>query len=262
MRGVTVILPTYEEASNLPVILPRIAAALRPLECPFEIVVVDDNSPDGSAGVAEDIAAEAALPVRVVSRRDERSLATAVVRGAVEARYLCVAVLDADLSHDPDSLPALLGPIVNGTYDVVVGSRYAGGEISGWPLRRRVTSRTATLFARLLTRVADPLSGFFATRRELLDGSTLALKPRGYKILLELLGRSRGLRVCEVPIVFTDRASGKSKFGTREIVHFLAQCAALAADGVIHRASKRRAIEAVGAGSAATEATTTTTIHA
>jgi glycosyltransferase involved in cell wall biosynthesis len=199
---------------------------------PYEIVVVDDNSTDRTAEVAVAEARQFGIPLRAIVRKGKKGLASAIVAGARTARYGVVLVLDADLSHDPSFVPGLVGPVLRGEVDLAVGSRYApGGRVLGWPLRRRFWSRAATALARLFCAVRDPLSGYFAARRSLVDGSEISLKPRGYKILFELLARARGrLRVHEVPIAFRDRNRGKSKLRAKVALTFLWQVAAIFAD--------------------------------
>jgi dolichol-phosphate mannosyltransferase len=214
----TVVVPTYNEAGNLPELTRRIRTALPDAD----ILVVDDASPDGTAAAARD------LGVRVIERRDERGLSSAVVRGFAEAQADVLVVMDADLSHPPEAIPQLVAAVEGGA-DMSVGSRYVpGGEIDNWPLLRRMTSRAGTLLARPLTSVRDPLAGFFCLRRSLLDGVTL--KPRGFKILLEILARARPRRVVEIPIRFQDRGEGQSKFGPRERKDYLRQLRELYVD--------------------------------
>jgi dolichol-phosphate mannosyltransferase len=229
-HGVSVVIPTYQEAC-LPSTLPRIADSARRLGYPYELVVDDDASPDGTANVAEQVALRSGIPVRVVRRTGVRSLSAAVVDGARAARYPVVCVLDADLSHDPEALADVMRPVVSGEVEVCIGSRYAaGGVVGAWPLGRALISRLGTAVARRLVRTTDPLSGYFACRRELLNGTVLPLRPRGYKILLEVLARAGPtLRTRDVPIRFRDREIGSSKFGLRQALQFAPQCIGLAA---------------------------------
>jgi dolichol-phosphate mannosyltransferase len=211
----TVVVPTYNESDNLPALVERICTALPS----SEIVVVDDASQDGTADVARDLGRR--YPVRVVERVDERGLSTAVLRGLQEARTDICVVLDADLSHPPEAIPKLVQAVVEGA-DVAVGSRYVpGGDIDEWPLFRRLASRMGTLLARPLTPVRDPMAGFFCLRRSLIAG--IPLKPRGFKILLEILARTGTTNTVEVPIHFEDRAAGASKFSSKERREFLKQ---------------------------------------
>jgi dolichol-phosphate mannosyltransferase len=211
----TVIVPTYNESDNLPALVERICAALPA----SEIVVVDDASKDGTADVARELGRK--YPVRVVERFDERGLSTAVLRGMQEARTEICVVMDADLSHPPEAIPKLVKAVQDGA-DVAVGSRYVpGGDIDEWPLFRRLASRAGTLLARPLTPVRDPMAGFFCLRKSLIAG--IPLKPRGFKILLEILARSGAKNTVEVPIHFEDRAAGASKFSSKERREFLRQ---------------------------------------
>ncbi len=210
------VVPTYNERDTLPELVERLHRALGG---GYELVVVDDSSPDGTAEVAEELAAR--YPVRVVRRPGKLGLGSAVLDGARAAAGPVVVVMDADLSHPPEAVPELARALRAGA-DVAVGSRYVpGGGVRGWPVRRRVMSRVAVLLARvwLGERVRDPVSGFFAVRREaLLDRSLQGL---GYKILLEVLARHRGCRVAEVPYVFADRRAGRSKLGAHEVWNYL-----------------------------------------
>lgn len=221
-NSVTVIVPTYNEAANLPELVKRICGALPGAE----VLIIDDASKDGTADVARKLAGE--WPVRVVERFDERGLSTAVLRGFQEARTDLCVVMDADLSHPPESIPGIVKAVQEGA-DVVVGSRYVrGGDIENWPFLRRMTSLMGTMLARPLTPVRDPMAGFFGLRRSLLDGVTL--KPKGFKILLEILARTGTRKTFEVPIRFEDRAAGASKFSSKERREFLQQVGTLYRD--------------------------------
>ncbi|MCU7788361.1 glycosyltransferase [Pyrobaculum sp. 3827-6] len=218
MSSVSVILPTYNEAENLPELVERLDRALGG---GYEVVVVDDNSPDGTAEVARRLAER--FPVRVVVREGRRGLSSAVVEGARAASGEVVVVMDADLQHPPELVPRLVEAAKRGC--LAVASRYVqGGRVAGWPLARRVTSRGAVLLARLLLReargVRDPVSGFFAYRRDCVAG----VKPTGlYKILLDVLVQCKPGCVEEIPFVFGQRTRGRSKLGRRHIVDFVRQ---------------------------------------
>jgi dolichol-phosphate mannosyltransferase len=222
--GLSVVVPTLNEAAVIEEFVCTTARILEGLGLPTEIVVVDDGSPDGTADLVERLAPSLPVRVSVLRRAGVPSLSLSVIEGARAARYPSVAVLDADLSHDPADLPLVVAPLLSGDLDLTVGSRYArGGAIGSWSFRRQVMSALGTSLARVLTRVRDPLSGFFAARRALLDGTAGEIRPRGYKILLEVLARFPGIRVGEVPILFRDRRAGRSKFGVRQGLQFLAQ---------------------------------------
>ncbi len=213
---VSVVLPTYNEREALPELVGRLARALRG---GYEVVVVDDASPDGTAEVARELART--HPVRVVWRPAKLGLASAVVDGARAARGAVVVVMDADLSHPPEVVPALVEAVERGA-DVAVGSRYLpGGGVDRWPLHRRWMSRVAVWLAGacLGPRISDPVSGFFALRRDWLVGARL--EGVGYKVLLALLAENRRARVVEIPYTFTDRRAGRSKLGGREVWNYL-----------------------------------------
>ncbi len=204
---VSVILPTYNESGNIDRMVREIWSALSRASISCEILIVDDNSPDGTAAKAEEMAKE--YPVRVHVRMGERGLATAVLKGYdLAAGDICV-VMDADLSHPADRLPAMIEPILQGKCDATVGSRYIqGGACPDWSLIRRIVSRGAGLLASGVTDLKDPTSGFMAIRRNLLRG--VMLDPVGWKIVLEVIVKT-GAKVLEIPIVFRDRQKGKSK---------------------------------------------------
>jgi dolichol-phosphate mannosyltransferase len=208
---VSIIVPTLREAANLPVLVPRIAAAMKGRA--YEILVVDDASLDGTADVCDELAKTHPLSLHVRPRSAD-GLGGAVLAGFSLARGDVLVVMDADLQHPPEALPALLAPIDSGDADYVLGSRHApGGSVAGrWGAWRRLNSRVATLLARPFAGRActDPMSGYFALRRDLLD-TAQRLAPLGYKIGLELMCKCGARRVREVPIQFGARAAGRSK---------------------------------------------------
>jgi dolichol-phosphate mannosyltransferase len=171
--------------------------------------------------VADEAAKSSSIPITVVHRPGKTGLASAVLDGAAAARAPVVTVMDADLSHPPELLRALWQAIQGGA-DIAVASRYVpGGGVEHWPLMRRLVSRAATFAARggLGLRVRDPLSGFFAVRRDLLTG--YRYKGLGYKLLVEVLATHPDRPVAEIPYRFVDRQRGKSKLGVGEIFAFL-----------------------------------------
>ncbi len=216
---VSIIVPTFREADNLPALAERIAAALSSTGIEWELLLVDDDSGDGSEAVAAELARR--LPVRMVVRREPpRDLSLAVIEGIRRCRFDRLVVMDADLSHPPESIVDLLAAL-DGDCDMVIGSRYAPGGVVDrtWGLYRVLNSRLATWLARPLVKYADPMSGFFATRRGALP-ELPTVRPIGYKIALDLMVRGR-LRVREVPIEFRDRSVGLSKMNWRQQVRFL-----------------------------------------
>lgn len=225
-RAVSLLVPTLNEAQSLPALLARVKEVLQE-GFVYEVVIADDGSRDGTADVARTLAVALSLPLRVVQRTGPRSLALSVIEAAKVARNPCVVVLDADLSHDPSQIPVLANAILEGRCDVAIASRYSkGGEIGQWPRYRRLLSSLGTRLARLLTSVDDPLSGYFACRRDLLANAE-DLCPRGYKLLLELLGRRSNLLVQEFPTSFKDRVKGSSKLKLRQKIEFLLQLLSL-----------------------------------
>lgn len=223
---VSVIVPTYCEADNLPVLVPRIAAALDGAGLRGEIVVVDDNSPDATAAVCKELAVR--YPLRLLVRQGERGLAGAVLHGMQASRGAVLVVMDADLSHPPETIPLLVDAIQSGRADFAIGSRYvAGGRTEeSWGFLRRINSRVATMLARPLTSARDPMAGFFALAR-----STFAacgpFDPVGFKIGLELMVKCSCWRIEEVPITFANRHKGASKLTWREQLNYLRHLARL-----------------------------------
>ena len=224
---VSVVIPTYREAENLPVVVPRVAEALEQHGLSAEIVIVDDDSRDGTEEVCADLADR--WPVRLITRRGERGLSSAVLRGMNEARGEVLVVMDADLSHPPENVPELIEALDAEDADFVIGSRYvAGGDTDGqWGLLRWLNSRVATLLARPFTAARDPMAGFFALRRETYRRAD-ELNPVGYKIGLELIVKCGCRRVREVPIFFHQRLHGESKLSWKEQLNYLRHLARLA----------------------------------
>lgn len=210
--SVSIIVPTLNEAENIAPLLEQI---MKSGISPSEIVFVDDGSSDGTRERIRELTGE--FPVRLVARDEPTlGLSGAVVAGAHEARGDFLVVMDADLSHPPARIPDLIAPLLAGSSDLVIGSRYVpGGSTPGWPFWRKVLSRVAAAFAYPLTRVHDAMGGFFAISRSLL----LELAPAGatgFKIAFEIIVRGgHSLRVREIPIVFTERARGHSKMTFR-----------------------------------------------
>jgi dolichol-phosphate mannosyltransferase len=216
---VSVIIPTYREADNLPLLVPRITSALQ--SWPHEIIIVDDDSSDGTNKVVSTLGEEGHA-VRLVIRTDQRGLSSAVLRGFFEAKGRVLVCMDADLSHPPEILPRMIETLEGDQADFVIGSRYVTGGATGaqWNWFRNLNSRAATLMARPFCRVRDPLAGFFALPRAVLDHAE-ALNPIGYKIGLELIVKCACSRIVELPIHFSDRRFGQSKLGLREQVNYL-----------------------------------------
>jgi dolichol-phosphate mannosyltransferase len=210
----SLIVPTFNESSNIAALLRQLAAILEPvLGAAYEIIVVDDDSPDRTWEIAE-----ALLPqmrnLRVIRRTGERGLSTAIVRGWQLAQGDVLAVIDGDLQHPPEVLVPLWHKMEQGS-DLAVASRHLeGGGVSEWALWRRVLSRGAQVLGLLVLpgvvgSVSDPMSGYLMVRRDVVKG--IELNPLGYKILVELLARCPPRAVAEVPYVFRERVAGQSK---------------------------------------------------
>ena len=218
---VSVITPTFNEAANLPILVERLHKALDGV--PHEIVVADDDSPDRTWEVAEHIA-ERDPSVKVLRRFHDPGLSASVLDGMAFARGRSLAVIDADLQHDPSILPEMVRLVADGEADVVVGSRStAGGGYGDWSLGRRFVSWVATLIARLLLRVpvSDPMSGYFVVSRAAYEKTAPHINPRGFKILLEFIGRDRSLRVSEIGYEFANRIHGETKLSRSVIRAYL-----------------------------------------
>jgi len=215
---ISIIIPTYNEKENLPEIVDRIFGGLHKNELDGEVVIVDDDSPDGTGKVAEEL--KKRYNLQVLIRKNKRGLASAVVDGFKMARGDILGVMDADLSHPPELIPMMVKPLLQGDADLVIGSRYVeGGGIKDWPLKRRTLSIGAILLSRPLTNVHDSVSGFFFFKKQVING--VQLNPKGYKIGLEILVKGRYKKVKEAPFVFPNREKGDSKLGWRECWDYL-----------------------------------------
>ncbi|MEU3914259.1 MULTISPECIES: glycosyltransferase family 2 protein [unclassified Streptomyces] len=233
--GVTLIIPTFNESANVAELLRQLRACL-PAHPPCEVLFVDDSTDDTPA-LIEKAAADCPFPVAVLHRDSPAGgLGGAVVEGIARAGSDWIVVMDADLQHPPHLVPELVGEGERTGADLVVASRYLpGGSRAGLAGGYRVAvSRGATwlakgLFPRALRGISDPMSGFFAMRRSAVTGAVTggALKPLGYKILLELAVRCGPAKTAEVPFVFQDRFAGESKSTAREGLRFLTHLAAL-----------------------------------
>ena len=217
---VSLIVPTYNERANLEALVSAVASVLAERRVAGELVVVDDNSPDGTGNLADRLALR--FPMQVVHREGKLGLGSAVMAGFERARGEVLGVMDADLSHPPSVLPSLLAALWALDADMVIGSRYIpGGASAHWPWPRRLMSRTAGLLARPLTPVRDAGSGLFVVKRSAIEG--VRISATGFKIGLELLCRGRIASIAEVPFVFVDRTAGRSKMTAREGLGYLAQ---------------------------------------
>ena len=205
--SISIIIPTRNEAGNIAPLVSRISAVAPPFH---EIIFVDADSNDGTLDIIRSLAAS--HPIRLVKQNEAvPGLAPAIVEGANAATGELLIVMDADLSHPPEKIEAILSPVITGAADLVIGSRYIpGGSTPGWPFWRRMLSRIASAAAYPLTGVHDSLSGFFGISRA--QFLKLAKPAIGFKIVFEMILRGRPtLRVLETPIAFRDRLGGRSK---------------------------------------------------
>jgi dolichol-phosphate mannosyltransferase len=217
--SVSIIVPTYKEALNIPHLVERIDQVRMQHGLIVELLLMDDSSKDGTEDAVASLGKDW---VRLIVRTQDRGLSPAVVDGLRAARHDVFIVMDADLSHPPEKIPELLDALANGA-DFVIGSRYiAGGSTDNeWGVFRWLNSKVATLLARPFTNARDPMAGFFALRRATFERGERALNPIGYKIGLELLVKCGCRNVSEVPIHFVDRKLGASKMSFKEQLKYL-----------------------------------------
>lgn len=224
---IAIIVPTLNERGSLPLFfdeLKPVAQKIKSMGYELEFVIVDDNSQDGTQEYVEDCIKNNILPLKLI-KRQERGLATAVLRGFTETDAQILGVIDADLSHPPELLSKMAENIKN--YDLVLPCRnMPGGGAEEWPIHRKLTSMFATSLVKFVNiKVRDPLSGFFLMKRSVIDGVTLS--PIGYKILLEILVKGHYKNYIEIPYIFRNRTVGTSKMSGRIIWQYLKHLLAL-----------------------------------
>jgi dolichol-phosphate mannosyltransferase len=218
--ALSIVVPTYNERDRLADLVAAVFTAYAAAGLDAELIIVDDNSPDGTGALADELSQR--HQIQVIHRAGKLGLGTAVVAGFAAARAPVVGVIDADLSHPASLLPRMLAIMRREAADVVIASRYIpGGGTRNWPLGRLVLSRLACVLARPLTPVRDATSGFFLIRRDLARG--VKISAGGFKICLELLMRGRPRSVVEVPYVFEGRTAGESKMNLKEAAGYLRQ---------------------------------------
>jgi len=221
----SIVVPTYNEAGGIERLVTTLRDVFERNRLDGEIIVVDDNSPDGTGAIVDRLEREG-YPVRCLHRPGKMGLSSGVIDGWKFARADSVALgaMDADFSHDAEVLPRMVRALQDEGYGLAIGSRYVpGGGITNWPKRRIITSRVAIALAQPLTPVRDITSGYFLVKRDALEG--VDLDPIGFKIGLEVIAKARYGKAIEVPYVFTDRVAGESKLNQGEIVNYLRQLA-------------------------------------
>jgi dolichol-phosphate mannosyltransferase len=218
----SIVLPTYNESQNITKMLDSIAETL-PADAHAEIIVVDDNSPDGTGDIASrHKVGNKGLHIQVIKRPAKLGLSSAILAGVQSATGQIVVVMDGDFSHPPHTIPKMVKELKDSKYDIVVASRYIkGGSVIGWPFRRRLMSKGATKIAQvgLGIQINDPMSGFFAFKRHIIEG--IKFDAIGYKMLLEILVKAKGARVKEVPYTFTNRHAGASKLDSTVMIDYI-----------------------------------------
>lgn len=208
----SIILPTYNERENLRPLVKEILIYLPNAE----IIIVDDNSPDGTGTIAEKLSEDGR--VFVLHRKERLGLTSALSDGLSKAKGEIICFMDADGSHSPFYLPLFLNEIDKGA-DMVLGSRYMpGGGVQNWTFFRHLLSKLAIRGVRFLTSVSDPMSGFIFFRREVMED--VKIQSKGYKVGLEILVKGNHRVIKEIPYIFRNRIHGKSKFGPREFFRF------------------------------------------
>ena len=230
----SIVIPTYNESENILRLISEIEKNLPKTEF-TEIVIVDDNSPDGTGKLVDDyirqqnretgyddLANKKNYRVKVVHRTEKNGLIAAILDGVKQSCGRNVLIMDADFSHPPTAVPKMMRELKMNPNSIIIGSRYVeGGNVVGWPARRKIISLGASALARFglnVRRVSDPMSGFFALPRNLIENISITTK--GYKILLEILVKNKHISAKEIPYTFTDRQSGKSKMDHNVVMNY------------------------------------------
>ncbi len=214
---ISIIIPTYNESKNITDLVMRIKKSLFEK---YELIIVDDASPDGTGAIAENLAKD--HPIKILHRDKKLGLASAVLDGFKVASGELLCVIDSDLSHPPEIIPLLIKDLEMHDADIIVASRFIkGGGIENWPKIRLLGTNLAMLTVRPLTSIKDPMSGFFILRKNVIYNTKLI--PRGFKILLEILVKGKYKKAIEFPFVFIDRVHGRSKLNSRTYLDFTLQ---------------------------------------
>lgn len=232
-RELSCIIPCYAEQDNVRELTTRLVKACEAAGITLDCLFVDDES-SGSAETARivgELRGEYGDMVRIHCRKkvEGRGLASAVVLGFKKAKYDTLLCMDADLQHEPEAVPSVAAPVLDGVAEYSVGSRFTdGGEIGkDWPFHRRLISATATLMAQPLAPTTDPMSGFFCLRKDVFERGVDQLAVSGFKISLELMARCKPASVKDVGISFKERVAGESKLTMKQNVEYLQQLATL-----------------------------------
>ena len=241
---VSIILPTYNESQNIVNILKSIRENI-PKEIYAETIVVDDNSPDGTAKIVEDYISSikkiAENTIDIIHRKAKNGLASAILKGIQNAKGETIVVMDSDFSHPPQIIPKMIEAFKQYQCDLVVASRYiTGGNIQGWTTKRKLMSKIATVIAKkgLGVKIKDPMSGFFAFKKNIIK--ELNFDALGYKFLLEILVKTKGINVKEIPYCFENRKFGSSKVDSSTILDYFKSVWKLYKNGKIKVTNEKR----------------------
>ncbi|NND86210.1 MAG: glycosyltransferase family 2 protein [Nitrosopumilus sp.] len=222
---ISIIIPTYNESQNILSVLKSVTEYI-PKKISTQTIVVDDNSPDGTGKLVEDylknLKKVAGNTIKIINRTAKTGLSSAILSGIKQATGDIIVVMDSDFSHPPQIIPKMIEAIKKYQCDVVVASRYIhGGNIQGWPTKRKFISKIATLIAKkgLDVKVNDPMSGFFAFKKNAIKG--ISFDAIGYKFLLEILVKNRKINVKEIPYTFQERKFGASKLDYKTVTDYL-----------------------------------------
>jgi len=240
----SIILPTYNESQNIVNILKLIRENI-PKGIHTETIVVDDNSPDGTGKIVDDYISEikkiAENTIDIIHRKAKNGLSSAILNGIQNAKGETIVVMDSDFSHPPQILPKMIEAFKQYQCDLVVASRYiTGGNIQGWTTKRKLMSKIATVIAKkgLGVKTKDPMSGFFAFKKNIIK--ELNFDALGYKFLLEILVKTKGINIKEIPYTFENRKFGSSKLDNSTIVDYFKSVWKLYKNEKIQTSSEKR----------------------
>ncbi len=216
---ISITIPTFNESKNIEELIKRIDTTMRKNKLEYECIVVDDNSPDKTYKKAIELSKE--YPIKTIVR-EEKGLASAILRGFNESTGDIIGVMDSDLQHPPEIIPELVKPIIENKVELTIGSRLVkGGVVEDWPLHRKLISKIARVIVIPLTEVKDSMSGLFFLRKEVIEG--VELETMGYKLGLEIFVKGNYERMLEVPFTFKDRSVGSSKLNAKIHLEYLKQ---------------------------------------
>jgi len=219
----SIVVPTFNERENIPVLVSKLRSILKDQKYEYEIIFVDDNSPDNTWKLAREMSLEDEH-IRVIRRVGRKGLSSAVIEGFLVAKGDFLAVIDADLQHDPHQIPQMLSEVDEGDYDLVIASRYLDeGSVGDWGKLRVFVSQTATRMSQIAMKykISDPMSGFFLVRRNVIERNIEKLSGKGFKILLDIMSVDDNLKIKEIPYTFSTRMHGESKLGNDVIIQYL-----------------------------------------